>query len=345
MSINTGDDIQFSNDHVFEEVVHSFEEIPEVAGVKTTEDSFDLLKKHIERSMDMSDADHQLSTESAVCKNTAEYISDIFGKSILGQLSLESFTVMPTNTNYNYLKRQTKLSLAKEQASAVLAADTFFNKALSEVHRVLLKLTEVSAEHIAMCNSLRQAMSLHTVNSTNLVVGNINGKYDNVIDVPIRDFSFSAISNNQPSGDMDIYHQKLQELVQYKHIAALCYAVSNNETIENIIENPEIKGVAMSHGVRLKDLFQFGLNTNVRSIYSNSLPTYATELCREMESLMTDSSIDTFEQASVEMNKKEKAIDKCLHHAKEVMAYMYYGVVLMKALDPYLQGMTNYTKK
>lgn len=345
MSINSGDDIQFSSDSNFEESVLPFEEIPEVANVEETEDGFQTLRKYFETSLDMGDAVHQLSTESAVCKHSAEYIVDIFGKSILGQLSLESFTVMPTNTNYSYLKRQTKLSLAKEQASAVLAADTFFNKTLVEVHRVLLKLTEVSAEHVAMANSLRQAMSLHTVSNTNLVVGNIDGKFDNVIDTPIKEYSFTAISHNQPSGEMDIYHQKLQELTQYKHIAALCYAVSNNESIENIITNPEIKGVAQSHAVRLKDLFQFGLNTNVRTIYSNSLPTYATELCREMEALMTDKTIDSFEQASVEMEKKEKRIDKCLHYAKEVMAYMYYGVVLMKALDPYLQGMTNYTKK
>lgn len=345
MSINSGDDIQFSSGSDFEEPVHKFEDIPEVANVEETEDGFQTLRKYFERSFDMGDAVSQLATESAVSRHSAEYIVDIFGKTILGQLSLESFTIMPTNTNYLYLKRQTQLSLAKEQASAVLAADTFFNKTLVEVHRVLLKLTEVSAEHVAMCNSLRQAMSLHTVSNTNLVIGNIDGKFDNVIDTPIKEFSFNSISNNQPSGEMDVYHQKLQELVSYKHIAALCYAVSNNESIENIIENPEIKGVAQSHGVRLKDLFQFGLNTNVRTIYSNSLPTYATELCRDMEALMTDKTIDSFEQASVEMNKKEKAIDKCLHYAKEVMAYMYYGAVLMKALDPYLQGMTNYTKK
>ena len=345
MSINTSDDIQFSGDPVFEAVALPFEEIPEVAEVKESEDGFQTLRKYFENSLDMGDAVHQLATENAICKNTAEYIRDIFGKSILGQLSLESFTVMPTNTNFSYIKRQVGLSLAKEQASAVMAANTFFNKTLVEVHRVLSKLTEVSAEHVAMCNSLRQAMALHTVNSSNLVVGNIDGKFDNVIEVPIKNYSFNSISGNQPSGDMETHHQKLQELVAYKHIAALCYAVSTNESIENIIENPEIKGIAQSHSVCLRDLFQFGLNTNVRTIYSNTLPTYATELCRDMEALMTDKDIDSFQQASIEMNKKEKAIDKCLHYAKEVMAYMYYGVVLMKALDPYLQGMTQYTKK
>ena len=46
MSINSGDDIQFSSDSNFEESVLPFEEIPEVANVEKTEDGFQTLRTY-----------------------------------------------------------------------------------------------------------------------------------------------------------------------------------------------------------------------------------------------------------------------------------------------------------
>jgi len=349
MSINSTDDITFSDDTTFNEVVSPFEDIPDVAQVIDTQKDFNNLLTSVESTTDMIDAGHQLASESSVCRYAAEFISDIFGKNILGRLSLESFTTMPTRTNYIYLKKQLDQRLANEQASTVLAASTFFSKTLMEVQRILHKLTEVSEEHMTMCNNIRQSMVPYSPSSTSLVVGDVGGRPANIVDVPIKNYSFNAIadSNSGISADpvMGVLHQKLQELVQYKHIAAICYMVVTGQSLQSVIENSEIKATAQTYQVSLKDLFQFGLNANIRTLYANTLPEYAASLSATMESLVCTKDISTFDQASIEMANKEKSIDKSLHYAKEVMAFMYYGVVFMKTLDTYLEGMLKYTHK
>lgn len=291
--------------------------------------------------VDMKDVEDQIAAESAISKIHYPIIKNTFGQSVVKNMSIESFTSLPSKVNYSTVLVRMKLALEQESTKVSgLLADMFSdikNDALQSLNRIREQYIP-SCKQSIVANFL--AMMVDAPNTATLISTgcfiNIDSKPVNVVTACLSDVSDTGLSPQQNVADLHKAVLGLKAISQWPNVGILTYCMSNNVGLVDVVTDASKRNMAQQYVPCAKDMIELCATQKGMDFFA-SLDSFADSLIGKI------TSIERVDLSNMD-DGSLKELDEQLHTCKRVIAACYYFGHIGSRVNVALPLMANYCK-
>ena len=287
--------------------------------------------------VDMKDVEDQIAAECAISKIHYPIIKNTFGQSVVRNMSIESFTSLPSKVNYGTVLVRMKLALEQESNKVSgLLADMFSdikNDALQSLNRIREQYIPSCKQSIAA--NMADAPNTTTLISTGCFV-NIDSKSVNVVTACLSDVNDTGLSPQQNVADLHKAVLGLKAISQWPNVGILTYCMSNNVGLVDVVTDASKRNMAQQYVPCAKDMIELCATQKGMDFFA-SLDSFADSLIGKI------ASIERVDLSNMD-DGSLKELDEQLHTCKRVIAACYYFGHIGSRVNVALPLMTNYCK-
>jgi hypothetical protein len=271
---------------------------------------------NVNKLENLKDIQEEVLNQNAISKNTAEYVHASFENIFNGYINPREFTMTPTKTNFEYVKKQMAIKIAKEQATLVTNFQLLIDNPLSDAKTILETISSSYLPSIRESAVVNRALAVTLKERLDSIKNSVypctcDGK-QSFVDLKTLDISTYDIGtiNDLKGTPLASALISLKEIVSCKYFKAFILASIDGKDFKEISDRLTIATysdsvVTVRH---LIELYNLDLDEILEDIYDT-----AEDSLESLEDIQKES--DTFKQdpESIEKYLIEKSGDISNH--------------------------------
>lgn len=228
----------------------------DVAALPAMDIALKLVKDGQEKVISLKAVENEILAQESMSRSSAEYVSASFESIFSGPVKLSEFTISPSKTNLDYVKKHMKQTIALEEAAVVTNFQLLLEQPLADAKdmysRILVSYLPTIYAQISDMRGLVLKFAEGIGNNKNSVFPNGENTFINIGTADFSAIKVTSVPNEAACGNLGA----LQKILKKPHLTAFVHAVMDGKTFPEAIST-EYHPTYMGVPTTVQDLLKF----------------------------------------------------------------------------------------